>query len=216
MNTHWLEVPQQQRVDVVGTLTAETKELWLGLHGYGQLVQFFSRHFRELANAQRAFVFPQGPHKFYLEGVHGRVGASWMTKEDRLVDIQNQWAYLDQVLSWATAEAPNARIHFVGFSQGVATGMRYLGHGTHAPTSFLAWAGSWPPDLDPGSVEALKATRFKGWFGSDDAFIGVEKQAQIITHYREEFGLEMDWDRYEGGHTFDKVILAEAITQLEQ
>jgi len=26
----------------------------------------------------------------------------------------------------------------------------------------------------------------------------------------------MDWDRYEGGHTFDRVILAEAITQLEQ
>ena len=65
-------------------------------------------------------------------------------------------------------------------------------------------------------MEALKATRFKGWFGSDDAFIGVEKQVQIITHYREEFGLELDWDRYEGGHTFDKVILAEAITQLEQ
>jgi len=26
----------------------------------------------------------------------------------------------------------------------------------------------------------------------------------------------MDWDRYEGGHSFDKAILAEAITQLEQ
>ena len=58
MNTHWLEVPQQQRVDVVGALTAETKDLWLGLHGYGQLAEFFSRHFRYLANAHRAFVFP--------------------------------------------------------------------------------------------------------------------------------------------------------------
>ena len=94
--------------------------------------------------------------------------------------------------------------------------MRYLGHGTYTPTSFLAWAGSWPPDLQPQSVEVLKYLRFKGWFGSDDAFIGVEKQSQIITHYREELGLELDWDRYEGGHTFDKVILAEAIIQLEQ
>jgi predicted esterase len=80
----------------------------------------------------------------------------------------------------------------------------------------LAWAGSWPPDLEPPSVEALKSIRFKGWFGSADAFIRAEKQAQIITHYREEFGLDLDWDRYEGGHTFDKVILAEAITHLEE
>ena len=216
MDTHWLEVPQQQRVDVVGALTAETKDLWLGLHGYGQLVQFFSRHFRDLSNTRRAFVFPQGPHKFYLDGVHRRVGASWMTKEDRLVDIQNQWNYLDEVIAWAKSQAPNARIHFVGFSQGVATGMRYLGNGKFTPASFLAWAGSWPPDLERQSVEALKAIRFKGWFGSEDAFIGLEKQEEIITHYREEYGLEMDWDRYEGGHTFDRVILAEAITQLEQ
>lgn len=216
MATNWLEVSQQQRVDVEGQLSPNTEHLWIGLHGYGQLVQFFSRHFRDLANPDRAFIFPQGPHKFYLEGVHGRVGASWMTKEDRLVDIQNQWAYLDEVIAWAKAQAPNAAIHFVGFSQGVATGMRYLGNGKFTPVSFLAWAGSWPPDLETQSVEALKSTRFKGWFGSEDSFIGVEKQVQIITHYREEFALEMDWDRYEGGHTFDKVILAEAITQLEQ
>jgi predicted esterase len=216
MATNWLEVRQQQRVDVEGQLSPNTEHLWIGLHGYGQLVQFFSRHFRDLANTQRAFVFPQGPHKFYLEGVHGRVGASWMTKEDRLVDIQNQWTFLDEVIAWATSKAPNARIHFVGFSQGVATGMRYLGNGKFAPMSFLAWAGSWPPDLEPQGVEALKSTRFKGWFGSEDAYIDLDKQAQITTHYREEFGLEMDWDRYEGGHSFDKAILAEAITQLEQ
>ncbi len=216
MATNWLEVSQQQRVDVEGQLSPNTEHLWIGLHGYGQLVQFFSRHFRDLVNTQRAFVFPQGPHKFYLEGVHGRVGASWMTKEDRLVDIQNQWNYLDEVIAWAKTQAPNAALHFVGFSQGVATGMRYLGNGNFTPVSFLAWAGSWPPDLEPQGVEALKSTRFKGWYGSEDSFIGVDKQEQIITHYREEFALEMDWDRYEGGHTFDKVILAEAITQLEQ
>ena len=150
MNTHWLEVPQQQRVDVVGTLTAETKELWLGLHGYGQLVQFFSRHFRDLANLHRAFIFPQGPHKFYLEGVHGRVGASWMTKEDRLVDIQTSgptstryfvgqrqkrqmrvYILLDSLKGWPLACATSAmeRMRRLVFWRGPGRGRRTWSHG---------------------------------------------------------------------------------------
>ncbi|MBM3915983.1 MAG: hypothetical protein FJ349_00025 [Sphingomonadales bacterium] len=50
------------------------------LHGYGQLGQFFFRQFNIL-NDNWGIVVPEGPHRFYLEGSSGRVGASWMTKE---------------------------------------------------------------------------------------------------------------------------------------
>ena len=122
--THWIPVAQEQIVDSLGTLSDATKHVWVGLHGYGQLVQLFARHFRSLATEERAFVFPQGPHKFYLNGVHGRVGASWMTKDERLVDITNQRLYLGFVFQWIKQHAPKATIHCVGFSQGVATIMR--------------------------------------------------------------------------------------------
>ena len=39
-------------------------------------------------------IAPQGLHKFYLEGTSGRVGASWMTKENREDDIKNYLVYL--------------------------------------------------------------------------------------------------------------------------
>ncbi len=214
--THWIPVAQEQRVDSLGTLSDATKHVWVGLHGYGQLVQFFARHFRSLATEERAFVFPQGPHKFYLNGVHGRVGASWMTKDERLVDIANQRLYLGFVFQWIKQQAPNATIHCVAFSQGVATIMRCIGHPDVQPSSILAWAGSWPPDLDETNRAALEELRFKACFGTRDEYITTEKQQEMRGYYLEKYNFEPSVSVYEGGHSFDVEKLAQEIAILEK
>lgn len=214
--THWLNIAQEQRVDSLGSFSEATKHVWVGLHGYGQLVQFFARHFRSLVTEERAFVFPQGPHKFYLNGVHGRVGASWMTKDQRLVDIANQRTYLGFVFRWIKEQAPKATIHCVGFSQGVATIMRCIGHEEVQPTSLLAWAGSWPPDLDEPNRAALEGLAFKAWFGTQDEFITSEKQQEMIKLYEEKYNFEPTVGIYEGGHSFNAEKLAREITALEK
>jgi predicted esterase len=214
--THWIPVAQEQRVDSLGTLSDATKHVWVGLHGYGQLVQFFARHFRSLATEERAFVFPQGPHKFYLNGVHGRVGASWMTKDERLVDITNQRLYLGFVFQWIKQQAPKATIHCVAFSQGVATIMRCIGHPDVQPSSILAWAGSWPPDLDETNRAALEELRFKACFGTRDEYITTEKQQEMRGYYLEKYNFEPSVSVYEGGHSFDVEKLAQEIAILEK
>jgi predicted esterase len=214
--THWIPVAQEQRVDSLGTLSDATKHVWVGLHGYGQLVQFFARHFRSLATEERAFVFPQGPHKFYLNGVHGRVGASWMTKDERLVDIANQRLYLGFVFQWIKQQAPKATIHCVAFSQGVATIMRCIGHPDVQPSSILAWAGSWPPDLDETNRAALEELRFKACFGTRDEYITTEKQQEMRGYYLEKYNFEPSVSVYEGGHSFDVEKLAQEIATLEK
>ena len=214
--THWIPVVQEQRIDSLGTLSDETKHVWVGLHGYGQLVQFFARHFRSLVSEERAFVFPQGPHKFYLNGVHGRVGASWMTKDERLVDIDNQRKYLGSVFQWIKQQAPKATIHCVGFSQGVATIMRCIGHENVQPHSLLAWAGSWPPDLDEMNRATLEKLRFKACFGTQDEYITTEKQQEMQGYYLEKYNFEPLVSVYEGGHSFDAEKLAQEIATLEK
>ena len=67
------------------------------LHGYGQLVQFFIRKFQVLDAEQYFVVAPEGLHRFYLKGSSGRVGASWMTKEERQSDIEDYINYLDDL-----------------------------------------------------------------------------------------------------------------------
>ena len=214
--THWIPVAQEQRVDSLGALSESTKHVWVGLHGYGQLVQFFARHFRSLVTEERAFVFPQGPHKFYLNGVHGRVGASWMTKDQRLVDIANQRIYLGFVFRWIKKQAPKATIHCIGFSQGVATIMRCIGHEDVQPSSLLAWAGSWPPDLDKTNRATLEKLRVKACFGSQDEYITTEKQQEMIGYYLEKYNFEPLVSVYEGGHSFDAEKLAQEIATLEK
>ena len=216
MSTQWLPVAQDQRIDLLGELDAATRDVWIALHGYGQLVAFFQRHFRSCVVEGRAFVFPQGQHKFYLNGVSGRVGASWMTKDEREKDIENQRKYLSEVMRWARGQCPQARFHLIGFSQGVATGMRFLGYTPEPFHSLLAWAGSWPPDLDSKSLDALRKLQFQGWFGSDDAFIGTEKQREILQWYKEKYEWVPEVGYYEGGHAFDKAILKSEIERLER
>jgi predicted esterase len=216
MSKHYLGVRQKQRIDILGDLNESTTDVWLSLHGYGQLVEYFQRHFRTIVSTSRAFIFPQGAHKFYLQGTEGRVGASWMTKEDRLTDIENQRLYLDELCSWAFNKAPNARFHMVGFSQGVATGMRFLGHSEVPFQSLLAWAGSWPPDLDEHSQNAIRALHMSAWFGTEDPFVDESKKLERTNYYKENYDIVPEVGTYEGKHTFDSNILASEIARLEQ
>ena len=215
MSTHFIEALQKQRIDSLGELNESTTNIWFALHGYGQLVEYFKRHFVPLVQNGRAIILPQGAHKFYLNGTEGRVGASWMTKEDRLTDIDNQRLFLNEAISWAAAKAPNARFHMVGFSQGVATGMRFLGYSCVSFHSLLAWAGSWPPDLDEKSRSVLAQTTMSSWFGTKDPFIGKTKREERITLYQNEFDLRPEVNTYDGGHTFRSDILANEINRLE-
>ena len=64
------------------------------LHGYGQLAEFFIRKFQHLSD-DYFIVAPEGMHRFYLSGSSGRVGASWMTKEERETDIQDNLNWLN-------------------------------------------------------------------------------------------------------------------------
>ncbi|PSR07396.1 MAG: hypothetical protein C7N14_04750 [Bacteroidetes bacterium] len=215
MSTRFIETIQKQRIDCLGELNESTTNIWFALHGYGQLVVYFKRHFVPLVQNGRAIILPQGAHKFYLSGTEGRVGASWMTKEDRLTDIDNQRLFLNEAISWAAAEAPNARFHMVGFSQGVATGMRFLGYSKVSFHSLLAWAGSWPPDLDEKSRSVLAQTTMSSWFGTTDPFIGTAKREDRVTLYKNEFDLHPEVNTYDGGHTFRSDILANEINRLE-
>jgi hypothetical protein len=53
--------------------TFEEKEIWLVLHGYGQLAEFFIRKFQVFDSPARLFVAPEGTNYTYLEGLAGEL-----------------------------------------------------------------------------------------------------------------------------------------------
>lgn len=160
---------------------------WLVCHGYGQLASYFIRNFQELADAGHYIVAPEGLSRFYLQGTSGRVGASWMTREERLTDIRNYLAYLDAVAEHA-ALGQCTRLNLLGFSQGVATICRWAMH-THLHFHKLVlWAGVFPPDLSPDlSSSRLKETALYQVWGRQDPYL-QQAAPEEQTNYLQALG----------------------------
>ncbi len=108
------------------------KKLLYVLHGYGQLAKFFIRKFKDLGD-QYTIIAPEGQHYFYLRGTSGRVGACWMTKENREQDIENYINYLNAVHAEISSEHDWQEVSILGFSQGVAKAFRWLAEGNLTP-----------------------------------------------------------------------------------
>ena len=185
----------------------KTKRIWMVCHGYGQLVKYFSRKFEKLDAEENYLVFPQGLHKFYLEG-HQRVGASWMTKDERLNDIQNQFAYLDTIVESTIPKNFDAEIIFFGFSQGASTISRYLHHSRFPISKLVLWSGSFPPEYVKGDFGFLpENTTIHYFYGDDDEFYDEKKFLQEVENLELVFERDITVSAFQGKH----LILPEVI-----
>ncbi len=160
----------------------------------------------------RCIVAPEGLSRFYLDAEHTRVGATWMTREDRLHEIDDHVAYLDALCDELRRSAiPGARIGALGFSQGVATLMRWAVLGRTVLDEVVAWGGNLPPDLDPSRVRArLSNATVHLVHGEADALVGpevVERDAATLRAC----GLGVELVLHAGGHALDRTTLARVL-----
>jgi predicted esterase len=163
------------RYSKLGTITSQTKEVWFVLHGYGQLAPYFIRKFHLLNKIGHCVIAPEGLNRFYKHGFSGRVGASWMTKEDRIRDIENYISYLNSVYSLEIPVEPTFQINLLGFSQGAATASRWITQSLCHFDTLILWAGIFPPDLNlEVSKLRLKKPKVSLIYGSKDPFISDE------------------------------------------
>jgi predicted esterase len=157
MREHHLEIPRTARYFCSGAPETDARELWVVCHGYAQLASRFLRHFEPIAGEGRLIAAPEGLSRFYVDsprGHHGadaRIGATWMTREDRLAEIADHVRYLDLLVEELTRRrgAPFPRITALGFSQGVATVSRWLALGATHADHVILWGGTLPTDVSP-------------------------------------------------------------------
>lgn len=182
------------------------------LHGYGQLAYYFLRKFRPLFGDSVIFIAPEAPYRYYLNHNSGRVGATWMTKEDRLIDIQNYVSYLESLHGEIKNKYRPKKITVLGFSQGAATASRWVAQGKILPDRFILWASVFPPDMDY-SFDIPKFNRSKVHLvcGTKDEFIDEEKW-KSHTDFLTASGLEYTQQRFEGTHDIDIPTLQKILT----
>ena len=143
-------VQKTARYFVQGEVTDQTEEVWFVCHGYGQLAKYFLKKFEILNDGKKLVVAPEALNRFYWQGFSGRVGASWMTKEDRLEEIDDYTNYLDSVFQEVLSEfnGREVRINILGFSQATATVCRWVASKKPEITNLILWAGAFPHDLN--------------------------------------------------------------------
>jgi predicted esterase len=197
-----------------GVLDVNTRKLWFVLHGYGQLAKFFLNKFNPASDAGVYIIAPEGLSKFYLEDVasrarsgNNRVGATWMTRDDRLRDIENYQAYLTMIYSREVPQGFNGEISILGFSQGAATATRWAIDGCPLFHRLIVWAGILPPDMNFETAhEILKDKKVIEVFGKSDPYLTDEKLKEI-SMLNKRLNIHPEIIEFEGGHEINESVL---------
>ena len=184
---------------------AGKKQVLIALHGYGQLAQYFCRKFKDLEQTW-GLVFPEGPHRFYLEGSSGRVGASWMTKEWRTQDILENTSYLLQLIGDIKLKYPDASISLLGFSQGGATAARLYQAQPKLFEKLILWASVFPPDIDVAGFSKVAQLHFA--IGNQDPYFEKVGTSQIVNDYAD---LGFQTHIFNGAHDINSAGLIEIL-----
>ena len=180
-------------------------DLWFVCHGYGQLAARFLERFRPLETPQRCVVAPEGLSRFYLSEspAERRVGASWMTREDRLHEIDDYIRYLDAVYADVAQPARKQSVTALGFSQGTATVSRWAALGMSRIDRLILWGGEVPPDLD---LARLRVPTLVLVYGTRDEFFTPKIVAANEARLREH-GLPYELVSFNGGHEIETATL---------
>ena len=206
---HRLVTTRRARYYTIGGGEQTLSETWIVLHGLGQLASVFIKYFQSIATPGRLIVAPEALNRHYvMEGASGRtkdakVGATWMTREDRENEIADYVDFLDNVWRETSANAP--KVTALGFSQGVATACRWIASGRSRVDRLVAWAGQIPPDIDPAVFAKLSGgitmvtgstDEYATWIAEGNhhgRFVAAGVTPRVMT--------------FDGGHRMDRLTL---------
>jgi predicted esterase len=205
---HHITVPRTARYLSWGEVESAS-EVWFVLHGYSMLAASFLKWFEPVARPGRLLIAPEAlSRSYYEEKGTRRVGASWMTKEDRDAEIEDYVRYLDLLAARVQAGVPgDPRVEVHGFSQGTATACRWVAFGHRTASRLMLWAGHVPPDLPLTQYgPALTAAGLEMAVGNRDKYITPaevdQEQARLAAA-----GLMPRVHRFDGGHRVDAATL---------
>ncbi|SIS55812.1 Predicted esterase [Zobellia uliginosa] len=192
----------------LNTLTGNTKNVWIVLHGIGYLSRYFLRYFDELPPEENYIIAPQAPSKYYLKNTYRHVGASWLTKEATQQETQNVIAYLDAVYA---AEKLPEDLNFIvfGYSQGVSVATRWVAQKRIPCDHLVLYAGGIPEELQASDFEFLmkKQTRVTTFVGDADEYLTEERQAAETKKIETLFSGKAKQIFFKGGHEIKKELI---------
>lgn len=183
------------------SLNEKTKNVWLVFHGIGYLSRYFVKYFAGLDPEENYIIVPQAPSKYYLKNEYKYVGASWLTKENTAMEMENVLRYMDAVLE-AEQLPSHINLVFFGFSQGVSVATRFLSRRKLQCKLLVLYAGGIPNELKKEDFYFLdlEKTQIKVVYGDTDEYLTAERLTSEKIKLDVLFQGKAEVVMFEGGH----------------
>ncbi|OFY94698.1 MAG: hypothetical protein A3K10_14450 [Bacteroidetes bacterium RIFCSPLOWO2_12_FULL_31_6] len=202
---HNIVVPKTANYYTIGDVKT-AKTIWIVLHGYGYLAEFFIKKFEPIANNETCVIAPEALSRFYLNGFSGKIGASWMTKHQREEEILDYTNYLQLLYENVLKEnhCGKPKINVLGFSQGGATAFRWFAAKKFNCTNFILWASVFPDDLTFDVIP--KTTNVFLIYGTHDEFL-TEERVVAVKKQLADSSMNCKIITFDGPHDIPKEVL---------
>ena len=170
LTTKNIAIEKHVRVFSLGNLET-AKEVWLLFHGYGQDIETFFAPFQNL-NTSTEFIIPEGISRFYQKGFFGKVGASWMTSEDRDLEIIDQYNYLNKIFK--EYKLVDKKINVFAFSQGAPVAARWIEEFQIKVNRLIFWSGNIPDSIASNLNGPVNNQNPEFYIGENDQFASLD------------------------------------------
>jgi predicted esterase len=212
---HHIPIRKSARYYTLGDIGPAVDDVWIVCHGYGQLASDFIKEFECIDEPRRLVVAPEALSRYYIStapGFHSaesKIGATWMTREDRETEISDYVNYLDDLYDeiFRTIEREKVRVNVVGFSQGGATANRWLTRGRARVDRLLMWGSLLASDSDlEKSAEYFRNVELVIVYGTRDQYADTGMMS-AYENTMKEHSIPFRIETFDGGHRMDRETL---------
>ena len=205
-----ISISKTHKYSQLGKCSTKIDTVWIVLHGYGMLSEYFIKKFECILNEKTVVIAPEGSNRFYLNNNYSRVGASWMTKVDKEKDIEDNISFIETLYTKIVDDIGhnNFKLKTLGFSQGGATLVRWIMSNSIKVDSLILWGSDIPKDsLTNQNKSRWSSINIKIVIGKKDEYISDENKKKVIDAVNA-YGLSYKLIEYDGPH---KIIESELI-----
>lgn len=191
----------------LNSFTHKTQNVWLVFHGLGYLSKFFIDYFSHLDAEENYIIAPQAPSKYYQDRRYKRVGSSWLTRENTVVETENVLNYVEAVFNKElSGELPNLIV--LGYSQGVSIATRWIAKRKIQCEMLILHSGGIPVELKPKDFEHLNPnTEVIYLYGNEDQYITEARKTEQQIKGSQLFHSRMSIKVFDGKHEVNKNFL---------
>lgn len=185
----------------------KTKNVWLVFHGIGYLSQYFLKYFKHLDPEENFIIAPQAPSKYYLDKNYKHVGASWLTKENTTLEIENNMNYIDAIYeSENLANAP--RLLIFGYSQGVSMATRWMANRKISCSNLIMHSGRLPTELTEADFSFETSTLFSFIYGDKDPYVSNNALNAEKQRIKSILPANLEFLTFDGGHEVNRDLIS--------